>query len=64
MEFPPPLFILFYENTIKLRPVCKESRKSENINQVGKYDKMGGKYGKRDLKNLKLRSDVSNEILD
>ena len=39
----PPPFILFYENTIKLRPVCKESRKSENINQVGKYDKIGGK---------------------
>ena len=36
----------------------------KNINKLGKYDKIWGKWGESDLKNLKLRSDVSNEILD
>ena len=45
-------------------PTCKISfrflEKSENIIKVGKY----GKIREKDLKNLKHRSDVSNEILD
>ena len=34
----------------------------KNINKLGKYDKIWGKWGESDLKNL--RSDVINEILD
>ena len=52
------IFLIFFEKWIY------ESRKSENINKVGKYDKKGGNRGKSDLKNLKIRSYVSNEILD
>jgi len=36
----------------------------KNIIKLGKNDKIWGKWGESDLKNLKLRSDVSNEILD
>jgi len=31
---------------------------------VQNYDKIWGKWGESDLKNLKVRSDISNEILD
>ena len=39
-------FFIFDEKWIN------QSRKSENINKVGKYDKKGGNRGKSDLKTL------------
>ena len=49
-----PFYFLFYLKQTQMMPICKisfrflekwihESRKYENINKVGKYDKIGGK---------------------